>query len=64
MITENGVKLDGVALSAAEVKVFARQDGFAEPLQMRAWFRDHYGLPFTGQLIAWGESELRKEQGK
>jgi len=52
-ITESGVKLDGVALSASEVKVFAKQDGFDDPLQMRAWFRDHYGLPFEGQLIAW-----------
>lgn len=32
---------------------FARADGFATWLDMREWFKDRYGLPFTGILIRW-----------
>lgn len=32
---------------------FAQADGFRDFEDMKAWFRDHYGLPFIGQLICW-----------
>ncbi len=33
--------------------ILARRDGFGLVGDFRAWFRDHYGLPFHGQLIVW-----------
>jgi hypothetical protein len=32
---------------------FARADGFADAREMRAWFEESSGLPFTGSLIRW-----------
>ena len=33
----------------------ASDDGFESFADMRAWFNKTHGLPFTGQLIRWGD---------
>jgi hypothetical protein len=52
-ITESGVKLDGVALAPAHILKIARDDGFDNALAFKAFFKNHYGFPFHGQLIRW-----------
>jgi hypothetical protein len=42
-VFRHGTHLDG----------FARSDGFASWLEMKAWFEGRYTLPFEGDLILW-----------
>lgn len=37
-----------------ECEDFARADGFGSFTEMRAWFAQAHGLPFTGDLYDWG----------
>ena len=37
----------------AQLKRFAREDGFDSWKEMRDWFDKKYGLPFEGVLITW-----------
>ena len=37
----------------AQLKRFAREDGFDSWEEMRDWFKRRYGLPFEGVLITW-----------
>lgn len=43
--------------SGEKVKIrrenFARADGFLDWYDMREWFLERYGLPFSGVLISW-----------
>lgn len=52
-MTESGMKLDGVAMSARHIDEFARDDGFHGVEDFREFFRSQYGFPFHGQLIKW-----------
>ena len=36
-----------------DLDAFARADGFASWDDMRSWFSDTHGLPFSGLLIQW-----------
>lgn len=42
----------------ADLGGMARRDGFASWAEMRDYFLSARGLPFTGVLIAWGETFL------
>ncbi len=50
-ISETGAHVNGVVVS--NLDPFARRDGFRDFDEMKAWFRDTHGLPFTGRLIQW-----------
>ncbi len=48
----------GTSYSPAQWKAqddFARADGFASYEGMLRWFERTHGLPFSGQLIRWGD---------
>ena len=47
------IKVDGHQLTILETETFARSDGFQNWGEMRRWFEDNHGLPFTGWLIEW-----------
>jgi len=53
IITETGIEMDGKRLSAAECHALAKADGFDDVVTFQAFFRAHYGLPFTGVVIRW-----------
>lgn len=44
---------DPVWSPVADLGAFARADGFASWDDMRSWFSDTHGLPFSGLLIQW-----------
>lgn len=54
------VKLDGLDLTASELELFAREDGFENSDQMRMFFSDYYpknrGV-LRGQVIYWNFAE-------
>jgi hypothetical protein len=57
-ISERGLQLtiDGYTVTSIEpmhLDLFAMADGFTGWEQMREWFRDTHGLPFSGVLIRW-----------
>jgi len=52
-----GNTLGGVFCSKSECRAFARDDGFDSLDDFRAWFRDHYSLPFYGVVIGWDKPE-------
>jgi hypothetical protein len=35
------------------IETFARNDGFTNWPEMRAWFRSQHGLPFHGFMVEW-----------
>lgn len=39
--------------SLNDMNRFAKEDGFIDWFDMRTWFRNQHGLPFTGILIEW-----------
>jgi len=41
-------------MSAQELHEFAQADGFDTTEEFVEFFRSHYGLPFTGDVIYWG----------
>ena len=49
------VEVGGVLLFDWEVTPFARKDGFENADEFFAFFERHYGLPFHGVLIEWGD---------
>jgi hypothetical protein len=46
-----GVRIDGEPVG--ELGGFAAADGFADWPEMRDWFAETHGFPFTGWLISW-----------
>lgn len=50
-IREEGVTLGNYP--KGNIDDFAREDGFRDFEEMKAWFRDMHGLPFVGRLIEW-----------
>lgn len=40
-------------VDTASLDAFARQDGFDNWQDFRSYFRDQYGLPWSGTLIVW-----------
>lgn len=52
-IFDEGVLLEGAAIRADELDVFARRDGFGHWPGMLVWFAKTHGLPFYGDLIRW-----------
>ncbi len=56
-ITETAIWVNGEYCSYEERHRFANLDGFTDEDDFRAWFRDHYGLPFRGVLIVWDQQE-------
>ena len=59
-ITDIAVWVDGKYYDYNRRFWLAREDGFDDACDFRAWFRDHYGLPFHGQLIVWDKPEGKK----
>jgi len=63
-ITNDGVTLLPETNMAATLRVqvprgsFAVADGFSCWEEMRQWFEHQHGLPFSGVLIRWTNSEL------
>lgn len=47
------VILDGKRLTASALDRFVRADGFQRRMDMRDFFKVHYGLPFSGEVIEW-----------
>ena len=43
----------GKRLGTEQCAVFARRDGFASFEAMQKYFRERYGLPFSGTVIGW-----------
>jgi len=56
-ITEAAIVVGGWRYRPDLASRFARDDGFRSIEELRAWFRDHYGLPFRGQLIQWRKAK-------
>lgn len=52
VIVDGGIFINGM-LNAAETGSFAKADGFTGWDEMRAWFQNTHGFPFTGILIQW-----------
>lgn len=50
-ISEDVLLLDG--FRQEDPDRFARHDGFKDFSEMKDWFRERYGLPFTGEVIHW-----------
>lgn len=53
----DGVLLRSRRLSEARAQQMAAEDGFQSLAEMLAWFDDVHGLPFSGVLIQWGNSQ-------
>jgi hypothetical protein len=56
MSTYCAIREDTVTLGnhpSIPVDEFARADGFKDYEDMKAWFREMYGLPFIGRLVKW-----------
>jgi len=53
VMTNNGVKRNGVALSPTDIEILSTQDGFNSIDDFRAFFEQRYGFPFYGELISW-----------
>lgn len=49
-IHSNGVNIDGDYYHS---DTFAKRDGFEGFEEMKAWFQETHGLPFTGIVIVW-----------
>jgi hypothetical protein len=49
--TMQPAKVPGLSLNAANR--MAKEDGFVDWFDMRTWFGNQHGLPFTGILIEW-----------
>jgi hypothetical protein len=47
------VMIDDVGIATHNMNAFARDDGFSGWAEMRDWFDNTHGLPFTGVLIRW-----------
>src|SRR5262249_13474875 len=47
------VYLDGQRLTVDGADNLAKDDGFRSPQEFFSFFRDTYGLPFSGDLIHW-----------
>ena len=52
-ILQDGVWLNGDALTSSDLDLFAMRDGFTRWEAMRDWFSVTHGLPFSGDLIKW-----------
>ena len=59
-IGEVVISVDGLPLDYDRRSLLIERDGFDLDMSFRAWFRDHYGLPFHGQLIVWDKPEQAK----
>ena len=53
IISEKQIVFASRILCPSGEEVLARDDGFDSLEDFRAFFRDHYGLPFHGVLIVW-----------
>lgn len=47
------VSINGVPLLAREIRAVAIADGFTGANEFLNFFIDHYGLPFSGEIIKW-----------
>ncbi|MDP3842302.1 MAG: hypothetical protein Q8Q81_06835 [Oxalobacteraceae bacterium] len=50
--------VDGRELSPAEADAFALAESFASFVQLKAWCRQHHGLPFSGYLAQWEARQI------
>ncbi|CAA2140495.1 hypothetical protein [Hyphomicrobium sp. ghe19] len=50
-------------LPAGDAEHIAKIDGFASLAAMRDWFRERYGLPFTGHRIMWHDFKNANGEG-
>ena len=57
VIDRLGIVVDGKALAPDEAAVFAAADGFYTEDEMIDFFGTEYGLPFSGNVIYWGEAK-------
>lgn len=53
VMTNTGMKLDGVALDPAYILRIAMMDGFKTTEEFRDFFKNTHGFPFRGILIKW-----------
>jgi hypothetical protein len=51
------IVLGGESLSLARCEAMARADGFEGVDAFVAFFRQQYGLPFTGKVIEWAPAQ-------
>lgn len=58
-ITDDAVLVPGESIT--DLDAFARADGFTDFPDMKAWFAEKHGLPFSGRLITWKPIKLPKE---
>ena len=54
-IAEDRIEVNSVVVPRARMTEIAQADGFQSVKEFRTFFRDLYGLPFTGQLIRWNQ---------
>jgi hypothetical protein len=50
---ETWICVDGVVLDSITTRLLAERDGFLSIAELVAWFAEHHGLPFYGQVIRW-----------
>jgi hypothetical protein len=53
-VGDDYIAAGGAVLSASDADEFAVADGFEDRHAMIDFFKVTYGLPFSGDLIAWG----------
>lgn len=58
VIGEGGILLNGVPVNKAMREALAVKDGFDSFRDMEIFFKETHGLPFTGELIRWGEETV------
>jgi hypothetical protein len=59
-LVNNHIYLDGLQLSIDEANEFAKADGFKDLDAFYDFFKDQYGLPYTGFWHVWSKSLLEK----
>jgi hypothetical protein len=52
-ILSNQIQINGRFTIPTEREEFAKRDGFANEADLKAWFQEQHGLPFSGILIRW-----------
>lgn len=53
VVAEDYIAVDGWRLPSGDQMSLANADGFLSIDSFKAFFRDHYGLPFSGWLTKW-----------
>ena len=61
-IAEDYISVGYFRLPSGDAAHIAKIDGFASLAAMRDWFREKYGLPFSGYRVMWREFRLLGER--